>query len=101
MAILNVAKEAITPINLQEITNENRAGLIKRWNAAQKSIEDAMLHYELSRSEAEKLANLTYERVEMLAGMGLSLFRLNFDDRLFDLVLRADSSQELARLSVL
>ncbi|MFC6522667.1 hypothetical protein ACFQAT_25995 [Undibacterium arcticum] len=61
MAILNVVNEATPPVNLQEITNENRAGLIKRWNAAQKSIEDAMHRYEMARSTAERLAKMPFE----------------------------------------
>jgi hypothetical protein len=88
-------------INLQEITNENRTGLVKRWKEAQKSVDDCMHRYNMKRTEVEKLAGLTFEQIEMVAGIGYSLFELNIDERLLDLVRRAESSQELARLRIL
>ena len=90
-------------INLQEITNENRAGLVKRWNSAQKpgGIEETMHRYGMSRSQVEKLASLTFEQLEMCAGVGYSLFTLNCDERVFDLAKQTESSVELARIMVL
>lgn len=88
-------------MNEREIFTENLSGLMKRWNASHKDLEEAMVRYNMDRSKAEALVALSADDIQKLAGVPYSLFQDNLNPDLLKLVPTIETSKELAQLLVM
>jgi chemotaxis regulatin CheY-phosphate phosphatase CheZ len=85
-------------INVREIQQENLTGLMKRWNAANISVDDTMERFNMSRSSVEKIKTLTSEEIQRASEVNYSLFKFVVNEDFFDLAQKANNGKELSRL---
>lgn len=64
-------------LNPAEIANENIACLMARWTVCKESVRDGVDKFKMSISQAEKLAALTIEQLNLLSEVNFSLMHLD------------------------
>lgn len=83
------------------VIKENRAGLVKRWHASQVSEPETVQRFGMEYAFVQKLSLITYDQLDVVAELGVPLFKLACDDKLLELACLVESSKELSRMSAL
>jgi hypothetical protein len=98
---VTVKNEYVTAAMTDALIKENRSGLIRRWHSAQLSVTETMQRFGLDQKSVEAIANFSYDELDSLASAGIPLFKLACDEKIIELTGIAESSKELARMSML